>query len=758
MSHNVSLRLTEKSRSVQLEIPGFSTLSRSESVSYGASPFLVGGRKWGLNVYPHGLRQASPTFGQLADIYVHIWARDKAETEEEFLRFVRSHGIHFVVTLTEPEPAAMSMSFSSTEIWSDMEDAAGWYHITLDAPPPLLELTNDTLIIIIDFQPSPAVINSSPSTPTAASFNGAAMHSSLAQTPISNSFKPSPTKPFDRFKLFPAAHWDPAMKGLFNNSKVSDFEVIADGQPIYVQRCFLEAKVGSEIWQQALDGSAQWTTPPAPPPNPRLRDAKHGSQPNSLMVNDVPFEIVRSVLLFIYTGEFELEQTPTNLGYVHVLCERFGLNDLRRFAAREIYRHIKEADAIDLLQSFGGKSSRLQEIIVFFIVHNFALLRENGSLKQLISAAGKDNGDSARRLLALLRRIDVASDNSKRPSALDSVPSSSITPTPKLDWRRSMAFRSLLSNPLVADVHFVVEGRTIYAQKSVLSALSDYFLAMFTRSWSENTVSNGPSIVEITDFPYSTFYNMLLFLYINEIDPPGSMHETGLLYVVADKYDIQDLVRHSESLLVRQMTPNNITEFLFDFAYQYETLKKLSFSYFVREFNQIRQTPDFARVISRAHEYSDFSGLISEFLEEVAIKGFVKAEACDLENGVTPSAVSPDLTEITDHGDDSHDVNDTLFMETALDRTLSNASLSIMTSPPLTDRMLTKSHDVCEHDLVAKPTNSLTKVRSPSRSNGSSEPLFLSADRQTLTTPSEGEEVWDDPLDGTEDIVGGMVI
>ncbi|KAJ1548193.1 hypothetical protein HK405_004015 [Cladochytrium tenue] len=663
----VSLRLTERSRSVQLEIPAFSRLGRGHAVSYGASPFLVGGRKWGLNVYPHGLRQAARTYGQLADIYVHLWARDANESEDEFLRFVRSHGIHFLITLTEPEPTALRATYSSHDIWSDMEDAAGWWHVSLDVPPQLLDLTNDTLIIVIDFQP--AITNPSP-TPTSSSLStmqplnsarGGVILNPLALAAASEKQnRPTGTniRETERRRLYPAAHWDPAMKGLFDNPKVSDFEVVADGKPIFVQRCFLEAKMTPAAWSALLADVG--------PVNDTSQVRKKGAKPEpssgaALIINDVPFDIVRAVLLFMYTGEFTLERNASTLGYTHVLAERFGLEDFRRFAGREIYRHIRAADAVELLRTFGGKSARLQEILVFFIVHNFAMLKELGSLDELALECMKEDGlNPAKRLLALLRRLEVASEtSSKRASGLE--------------------------------------------------------------------------------------------LYINEIDPPTSMHETGLLYVAADKYDIKDLERHAETLLIRQMTPSNVTDFLFGFAYKYEPLRRLAFPYLVREFNRVRVTAEFARVIANPHEYDDYATIVSELLRELVIKGYSQVDRCDLELGCVPPSPASTLPIASPTPEAAPERPDQDGL----------ANEAVPNSRP----QLSKSCDPGEHDSGSLSSTSATvikasaatKVRSPTRSLeavelfGDDAPQLPIPLPPALLTPSEGEEVWDDPLGGGDD-------
>ncbi|KAJ3084942.1 Leucine-zipper-like transcriptional regulator 1, partial [Quaeritorhiza haematococci] len=524
------------------------------------------------------------------DVYVHIWAKDASETEQQFLAWIKEHGIEFTLTVTEQAPAALNVVRTSKTTWCDMEDAAGWWLISLRACPRLLELTNDTLIVKIEFQN--------------------ALASSTSSTSNQHTKPPQP--------LF-----DPVMESLLDNPNLSDFKFIAENRPIHVQKCVLQAKLPN--WSSII-------TP---------------STPDSVIVENIPYDVVKSFLIFVYMGHLTIDGTAKTNAYLYLLAERYGLEDLRRKCARNVYRCMKPTDALDLLLMFGGRSPRLQELMSVFIIQNFQEVKATECFKKLFMNPTRRG---TARLLALLRRMVTVAPTRPKP------PEVAPQPALKLDWRHANAFRSLLTNPAVADVRFIVEGKTIYAQKSILSAVSDYFLAMFTRGFSESqsTSSNGPSgvsIVEVPDFPYNAFYNMLLYLYINEIDPPTTITDIGHLFVIADKYQIHDLLLRSKDLLSRHISPSNVFEFLFSFAYKYDPLRELVMEYLVADWNNVRKTEGFGRVVrmmedgtgiggggggekgARRERYPEYGPLMAEVLEKLVVRDFERVGFCVEEMG-----------------------------------------------------------------------------------------------------------------------------
>ena len=124
------------------------------------------------------------------------------------------------------------------------------------------------------------------------------------------------------------------MRSLFNSKNVSDYELIAEGRSIYVQQCFLEAKMGSSNYLHAhminnRESGSSFS-------GQKTRDIGGSSsgavafERSIVIIPDIPYDILYCVILFLYTGEFEVDADARSLAHVLVLSERFGLTNLLR--------------------------------------------------------------------------------------------------------------------------------------------------------------------------------------------------------------------------------------------------------------------------------------------------------------------------------------------------------------------------------------------------------------------------------------------
>lgn len=350
------------------------------------------------------------------DIYLHIWARDAHETEEQFLTWVRENRITFDITVTEPSPSALHVVKSSKVSWCDMEDAAGWWLITLRGCPRLMELTDDTLIIRIAFGQGEEEERIVKKKDEVAVPMGLVGSGSLP-------------------------------RGLFDNPTISDFRFVVGGKDIHVQRCVLEERVPN--WGEI-----------------------HEIDSDYLEIADVPYDSVYAMLAYAYTGTLpQTENSAKSYANMYILSERFGFDSLRRLSGRMIYNHLTPHDALEIYTAFTPLTPRLQELLCIYIIQNFSEIRHTESFRRFYSSSTKKAGG---RLLALLKRMDT---NAPHRPAIVSGEEAQNDKKGKLDWRRSMAFRSLLSNPEVSDVEFWVEGKVLTAQKCVLSMVGLWFFA-----------------------------------------------------------------------------------------------------------------------------------------------------------------------------------------------------------------------------------------------------------------------------------------
>ncbi|KAJ3212739.1 hypothetical protein HDU83_000495 [Entophlyctis luteolus] len=269
--------------------------------------------------------------------------------------------------------------------------------------------------------------------------------------------------------------------------------------------------------------------------------------------------------------------------------------------------------------------------------------KSSGVVEQMDSSLTVKNGKLSKDIVA-----DMPLDKNGN---LAKLAPSSVTP------RRSKAFRTLLTNSSVSDVHFVIEGKTIYGQKCVLASLSEFFNAMFTGAWSES-VTETTTVVEIVDFNFTTFSAMLEYLvilkhnqtepdlflqYLEEIDYNATLIDLGLLHLCADKYQILDLVDKTTSLISSKFSIHNISEFLFGFAYQNDDLYSLALDYFLSNFDEIRVCSEFATVIRKSWMYADsFVEILEEVFLNIVVEGFDHVEFIPEEMGDDDEGVSSD--------------------------------------------------------------------------------------------------------------------
>jgi len=106
---------------------------------------------------------------------------------------------------------------------------------------------------------------------------------------------------------------------------------------------------------------------------------------------------------------------------------------------------------------------------------------------------------------------------------------------------------------LFADVKVTCGDKVFNLHKSVLSAWSEVFLAMFSSPMREREGE-----LEVCDCSERTFENLVRYLYSEQI--PDSEDEISNLLVIADKYLIARLKRRCEEVLVEWMQVQNIAE------------------------------------------------------------------------------------------------------------------------------------------------------------------------------------------------------
>ncbi|CAG8583298.1 1564_t:CDS:2 [Ambispora leptoticha] len=210
------------------------------------------------------------------------------------------------------------------------------------------------------------------------------------------------------------------------------------------------------------------------------------------------------------------------------------------------------------------------------------------------------------------------------------------------------AWQSQLTEPQIADVEFNVDGHTIYANSAILAKRSEYFQRMFGGKWSESTATSSLSKIndsqtsetpssstivhfgqesarimaiaahDVTDFHYTTFLEMLKFLYTNKVtfNNAADSHTSSLeMFRVADKYLIEDLRQRAKTRIFDELSISNAAETLFGTDWSYPELKDYILKFLVKHFREVRQTEGFKNITANSAAYPTFHETITEIFE-----------------------------------------------------------------------------------------------------------------------------------------------
>ncbi|CAG8637207.1 11237_t:CDS:2, partial [Ambispora gerdemannii] len=206
------------------------------------------------------------------------------------------------------------------------------------------------------------------------------------------------------------------------------------------------------------------------------------------------------------------------------------------------------------------------------------------------------------------------------------------------------AWAEKINNRKSADVQFNFANKCIYAETLMLAKRCKYFENLFNQQWADkktekkkeemsiattadnvfasvsssftaNTNTNlAPGIkysVDIPDFDYDCFYEMIRFLYTNEIrfGKLDSSTSAIAMFSISDKYLISELRRLSKIRIWEELNENNAAGILFDSAWKWDDVKEPVMDYIVREFSVVRKTEGFLAIESQL-KYNPIMGLL----------------------------------------------------------------------------------------------------------------------------------------------------
>lgn len=128
----------------------------------------------------------------------------------------------------------------------------------------------------------------------------------------------------------------------------------------------------------------------------------------------------------------------------------------------------------------------------------------------------------------------------------------------KTDWHTNVFQRLFDADSADCRFQFIDEASSkteeIPVHRKVLGALSPVFAAMFNGSWDENA-----NAIVIKDASFELFEEFIKYFYQDTIEL--TVENVSSLLVLADKYDVKDLVGHCETFMVEQLSIDNALNF-----------------------------------------------------------------------------------------------------------------------------------------------------------------------------------------------------
>ncbi|CAD8047309.1 unnamed protein product [Paramecium sonneborni] len=150
--------------------------------------------------------------------------------------------------------------------------------------------------------------------------------------------------------------------------------------------------------------------------------------------------------------------------------------------------------------------------------------------------------------------------------------------------------RSLINNPQMSDVVFIVEDHQIYANRCILGARSEHFQTLFFEEFRDK----DQIYIEITECSYQTFMDMLQYIYTDQLDTYLNTNRLLSLIVLSDHYLMQRLKYLCEEQLIKKINCNNVIELiLFSKKYNCRLLRVQTMKQLVDNISTIKKRKDF---------------------------------------------------------------------------------------------------------------------------------------------------------------------
>ncbi|KZS20498.1 Uncharacterized protein APZ42_012892 [Daphnia magna] len=155
---------------------------------------------------------------------------------------------------------------------------------------------------------------------------------------------------------------------------------------------------------------------------------------------------------------------------------------------------------------------------------------------------------------------------------------------------------------IYCDVQFSLRGeQQIGSHRNILAARSPVFAAMFQHDMKEATTGQ----VHMEDSEPDVFKQLLHYIYSGRISTPLTDAMAQSLFVVADKYDIQDLKEECVIFLLTCLRMDNVVGLLvWSYLYSVEELKEVTLTFMARHGKEICLLKDWEELAKNYPELS----------------------------------------------------------------------------------------------------------------------------------------------------------
>ncbi|RUS27574.1 BTB/POZ protein, partial [Jimgerdemannia flammicorona] len=194
-------------------------------------------------------------------------------------------------------------------------------------------------------------------------------------------------------------------------------------------------------------------------------------------------------------------------------------------------------------------------------------------------------------------------------------------PTPATvhpDPLASAIAKAFFNNKNTSDVVFHIGDKTFETHSVFLSARSTYFNALFGSGMSETHTFDDKNkmVVHVTDFTYDIFFIMMHYLHTNSLNfchlPPCTPE---MLFMAADKYDVQGLKEAMEDSLIDGLTVDNVVSVLFDHLHSFSRLREAALDFIRDHYEEIQKSGTLEELEWDDTNYKTYAELMKEIVK-----------------------------------------------------------------------------------------------------------------------------------------------